>query len=179
MYLIIRLLQNFNHLYNNTSMTSLAAQATLHASPASYFVILCAVWLLHPAFLQDRKTPYFLSCQVLKFQTIPSFPSTLSLSALNNPTMAPLTHNDTSASKPPPASSKDRLKNKLVPKLKETNKPPNVTDMLLDNGLTPSDTFEVLSSGFTPNTITPIKANGGGHLNMNLDENGEPGRIMI
>ena len=49
-------LQYLHHLYKNTSMTSLTTQATLRASPTiSYFVILCAAWLLHPALLQDKK----------------------------------------------------------------------------------------------------------------------------
>lgn len=100
------------HIYKNTSMTNLAAQATLHTSPViSYFV------LLHPAFpfLQDRKIRYFLSYQVSNFQIIPSFPSTSSFSALNKSTslldpnyqtMAPVTrsissnNNSTSSTNP-------------------------------------------------------------------------------
>ena len=91
-------LQYLHHLYKNTSMTILAVQALLCASPAiSYFVILRAAWLLHPAFLQDRKTPYFLSYQVSNFQTIPSFPSTSILSTLNKSAILPTPNNRTMA----------------------------------------------------------------------------------
>ena len=44
--------------------------------------------------------------------------------------------------------------------------------MLLDNWLTQQSSFKVLHGPvLTP--ITPVKDNGSGHSNMNLDENGE------
>ena len=53
-------------------------------------------------------------------------------------------------------SSKDKFKDKLVPELKETTKPPSVTDMLVENGLTGQDYFEVLPQ--EPYPIFPSKA---------------------
>ena len=106
---------------------------------------------------------------------MPSFPSTSSLSALNNPTLATLIRNGTSASKTPSVSSKNKCKNKLIQKTKDTTKPLSVSAMLSDNGLTPNGTYEVVPLVHTSVTITPIKANGGrlSNMNMNLEENGE------
>ena len=171
--MIVPLQYKYMYHHSNTSMTSLAAQATLLASPAiSYFVILCAAWLLHPAFLQDRKTPYFLPYQVSNFQTIPSFPSTLSFSTLtklislptlNNPTITRSTRsncnnkNSTSSTKPAVSSSGTSKVNtkKLTTKPEKLTQLSMVTKMILDSGLHANAFFVVrpkesdLANGFS------------------------------
>ena len=91
--------------HKNTSMTSLTGLALLCPSPASYFVILRAAWFLHPAFLQDSKTPYILTYQVSNFQTLSSFSSTLSFSTLTNTTMTRPTRSNTTIN----SNSNDRF----------------------------------------------------------------------
>ena len=89
--------------------------------------------------------------------------------------MAPINRNSTT-SNVASATSKSLSKNKIVPKNKFKGVSISlsyITNMLLDDGLAQHSTFKVPPSGSAPTTITPIKANGGGHSNINLDENGE------
>ena len=151
-----------HHYHTCTRTSTQARQARLpkkysaHHLPVTFF-ILCVAWLLHPAFLQDRNTPYLLTYQVLKFQIISNFPSTLRLTVLNNPIMAILPRNGTNA-KPPPASSKGKSKTKIVLKPKDNPKPPSVTitDMLVETRLTNKGFFEVQLQD--PSLISPSNA---------------------
>ena len=91
--------------------------------------------------------------------------------------MAPLTSNNITSASFASASSKSLSKSKIVPKntVKGVSiSPSSIIYMLLDNGLTTHGTFEVPPLVSIPATITPIKANGDGHSNMNSDENGDP-----
>ena len=143
----------YMYMHSHTSTTSLTAFC---ASPASYFVILRSAWLLHPAFLQDSKTPYILTYQVSNLQSLSSFPSTSRFSIVSesiNPliqirTMAPATrsNNNSNSTKPAVASSttsKSIVKNTLTNKPIELTSPSTVKNMILESGLNADASFVV------------------------------------